>query len=224
MTENEAIFKLKRPPYEVWQYGMADLGWNNAVEFAISSLEEIKQYRAIGTVDEIQKMKKEEDILKFYYCESEDEYYIGKRIDTMYYAKYSKTGFTWCMSRYLPWGKHVVEPNTLWKEHTYPSEPKEIPFFEWLQGFIKKECLGTVEECRDARERQRKKKPVEYEDKYFGCPNCNNLLMHKWDKYPSQLKDWKNGLPYCLGCGQAISWERDNNTIDDVSVMCREGK
>lgn len=25
MTENEAIFKLKRPPYEVWQYGIADL-------------------------------------------------------------------------------------------------------------------------------------------------------------------------------------------------------
>lgn len=155
MTENEAIYRLKRPPHEVWKYGIADLEWNNAVEFAISSLEEIQQYREIGTVDEIQKMKKEEDILKFYYCESEDEYYIGKRIDTMYYAKYSKTGFTWCMSRYLPWGKHVAPPNTFLKEHTYPSEPKEIPFFEWLQGFIKKECLGTVEECREAMEKQR---------------------------------------------------------------------
>ena len=25
----------------------------------------------------------------------------------------------------------------MWKEHTYPSEPKEIDFFDWLQGYIK---------------------------------------------------------------------------------------
>lgn len=61
MTENEAIFKLKRPPYEVWQYGMADLGWNNAVEFAISSLEEIQQYRAIGTVDECREARERQE-------------------------------------------------------------------------------------------------------------------------------------------------------------------
>lgn len=97
-----------------------------------------------------EKEKKEEDILKFYYCESEDDYYIGKRIGTMYYAKYSNTGFTWFMSRYLPWGEHVVAPETLWKEHTYPSEPKEMPFFDWLNGFMKKYCHGTVEECRKA--------------------------------------------------------------------------
>lgn len=115
----------------------------------LSEIDELKEYRNLGTVEEIQKMEKEEDILKFYYCESEDEYYIGKRIDTMYYAKYSKTGFVWCMSRYLPWGERVEEPNALWKEHTYPSEPREIPFFEWLRGFIKKYCLGTVEECRE---------------------------------------------------------------------------
>lgn len=147
MTENEAIEILdldsdmrKKLPNLVEVY-----------DVAVKALSEIQQYRAIGTVEEIKNMKKEEDILKFYYCESEDEYYIGKRIDTMYYAKYYKTGFAWFMSRYLPWGKHVVAPNTLWKEHTYPSEPKEIPFFEWLQGFIKKECLGTVEECRTER-------------------------------------------------------------------------
>lgn len=154
MTENEAIEILdldsdmrKKLPNLVEVY-----------DVAVKALSEIQQYRAIGTVEEIKSMKKEEDILKFYYCESEDEYYIGKRIDTMYYAKYYKTGFAWFMSRYLPWGKHVVAPNTLWKEHTYPSEPKEIPFFEWLQGFIKKECLGTVEECRNAMEKQRAKK------------------------------------------------------------------
>ena len=51
-------------------------------------------------------MKNEEDILKFYYCESEDDYYIGKEMpeSNFYYAKYGKTGFVWFMSRYLPWG------------------------------------------------------------------------------------------------------------------------
>ena len=71
--------------------------------------------------------KNEEDILKFYYCESEDDYYLGQRVQNMYYAKYEPGGFTWFMSRYLPWG-----------EEGYPSEPKEIPFMEWIDGFIRK--------------------------------------------------------------------------------------
>lgn len=35
-------------------------------------------------------------------------------------------------------GKHVTAPETAWKEYTYPTEPKEIPFMEWLEGFIHK--------------------------------------------------------------------------------------
>lgn len=112
----------------------------------LGEYEDLEEQGKLLKLSEAVKIKKdiieEEDILKFYYCESEDEYYIGKRIDTMYYAKYSKTGFVWFMSRNLPWGEHVVDPKALWKEHTYPSEPKEIPFFEWLQGFMKKECMG----------------------------------------------------------------------------------
>ena len=103
-------------------------------------LDELLQYREIGTVEECKKAVKEEDALKFYYCESEDDYYIGKRVGNFYYARYGETGFEWFMSRYLPWGEHVIAPNTLWKEHIYPSEPKEISFFEWLQGFLKKYC------------------------------------------------------------------------------------
>lgn len=83
-------------------------------------------------------MKNEEDILKFYYCESEDDYYIGKRVQNMYYAKYGPGGFTWFMSRHLPWGKRVTAPETAWKEYTYPTEPKEIPVMDWLEGFIRK--------------------------------------------------------------------------------------
>ena len=99
------------------------------------------------TPDEINALrerdiKSEEDITKFYYCESEDDYYIGKRVENLYYAKYGPEGFTWFMSRYLPWGQHIVAPETAWKEYTFPSEPKEIPFTEWLDGFIRKHMSG----------------------------------------------------------------------------------
>ena len=57
-----------------------------------------------------------------------------------------------------------------------------------------------------ALEKRIPKKPDEYEDKYYACPDCGNVLMHKWEKYPEVLHDKSNGLPYCLGCGQSIDW------------------
>ncbi len=81
----------------------------------------------------------EENELKFYYVESIDDYWVGRRLDNFYYANWHKgLGFVWSHSRYLPWGEHIVDENTLWKEHTYPSEPIEIPFTEWVVGFVKK--------------------------------------------------------------------------------------
>lgn len=97
-------------------------------------------------------IKNEEDILKFYYCESEDDYYIGKRVQNMYYAKYEPGGFTWFMSRYLPWGTDG-----------YPSEPKEIPFTEWMEGFIRK---------------------------HMNDSKCGNCSRRKW--YQIGYKDRKN--------------------------------
>lgn len=107
-------------------------------------------YRAIGTPEELQKAQKEEKILKFYYCDTEDSYLLGRRVGNFYYAHYCEGHWVFDMSRYLPWGKHVVDEGSLWKEHTYPSEPREIDFHEWIDGFIKKECGGTVEELAQA--------------------------------------------------------------------------
>ena len=67
-------------------------------------------------------------------------------------------------------------------------------------------AIGTPEECREAVEKQKAKKPKEYEDKFYGCPACGNVLLHKWEKYPTKLMNKKNGLPYCLGCGQKLDW------------------
>lgn len=67
-------------------------------------------------------------------------------------------------------------------------------------------AIGTPAECRLAVEKQIPKKPKEYEDKFYACPTCGNVLLHKWEKYPTKLMDKKNGLPYCLGCGQKLDW------------------
>lgn len=85
-------------------------------------------------------LMKEEDVVKFYYMGDRDKYIIGKRLDTFYYAEPTKTGdFAFFMSRYLPWGETVKAPHTLWKEYTYPKEPVEMNFVEWLKGLMKQQ-------------------------------------------------------------------------------------
>lgn len=78
-----------------------------------------------------------------------------------------------------------------------------VSLLEELERYCK---IGTVEECQEAMGKQRAKKPIEYEDRYYGCPTCGNTLMYKWEKYPTVLNDRLNGLPYCLGCGQRLNW------------------
>ena len=92
------------------------------------------KYKAL---EEDGRLINEEDILKFYYIDSEDKYVVGRRLDTMYYAEVTERfSLAYYMSRYLPWGEHVVDEKSAWKEHTYCSEPQEIPFTEWLKGFM----------------------------------------------------------------------------------------
>ena len=90
-------------------------------------------------IDALQAKTDEENELKFYYVESIDDYWVGRRLDNFYYANWHEgLGFVWSHSRYLPWGEHIVDENTMWKEHTYPSEPIEMQFTEWIVGFVKK--------------------------------------------------------------------------------------
>lgn len=146
----------------------------------------------------------EEDELKFYYVDSIDDYWIGQRLDNFYYAKWdSKLGFVWSASRYLPWGEHIIDENTLWKEHTYPSEPREIPFTEWIVGFIKKRIsedatsngYWAVKPGRKGEFRCSKCGKIIYADcssERNYCPNCGrknkiNYLLN-WDDMPLKEK------------------------------------
>lgn len=50
----------------------------------------------------------------------------------------------------------------------------------------------------DAMEKQIPKKPKEYEDSCYLYPVCGNAVLYKGDR--------NDGIPYCLGCGQALDW------------------
>ena len=63
----------------------------------------------------------------------------------------------------------------------------------------------------EALEKQIPKKPKEYEDKFYACPICRNVLLHKWKKYNTELMDKSNGLPYCLNCGQKLDWSDEDD-------------
>ena len=61
MTENEAIKELKEDYNELGKAIPCDTGWgvaiNEAYSIAIKALEEIQEYRAIGTVEEFKALK-----------------------------------------------------------------------------------------------------------------------------------------------------------------------
>lgn len=70
-----------------------------------------------------------------------------------------------------------------------------------LEEIQKYRTIGTVEECREAREKQRPIKPKgRYETRYIWdggyCPICECGITSRWN--------------FCQNCGQAISWESDN--------------
>ena len=128
----------------------------------------------------------EEDQLKFYYVESIDDYWVGRRLDNFYYANWHEgLGFVWSHSRYLPWGKHVVAPETLWKEHTYPSEPKEIPFTEWIVGFMKKYATRPIGQW------------LKLEDDDSRISGICSICGWKSLYYETDVV----GMPYCPNCG-----------------------
>lgn len=78
---------------------------------------------------------------RFYYCESSGEYLLGMRLDNFYYARWLVNAWTWCMSKYLPWGETV-------NGFTFDSEPVEIGADEFFNGWSNsmRAQLATVSE------------------------------------------------------------------------------
>lgn len=97
-----------------------------------------------------------------------------------------------------------------------------IPKLEQLAEY---EAIGTAEECREAREKQKPKKPnlcmnevsgmfVDYADghgeyktqmnNWWRCPCCNEVVGQRVIVHEHIHDQRKNR--YCENCGQAIDW------------------
>lgn len=72
-----------------------------------------------------------------------------------------------------------------------------------LQEIRRYREIGTVEECREAVEKQKAKNPVK--DKYHHncCPNCGWIVSGEGG-YGEEF------CPHCENCGQAIRWVNEN--------------
>ncbi len=77
-----------------------------------------------------------------------------------------------------------------------------------LTIIVSDDWIDTV--C-SAVEKQIPQKVKEYEDKYYSCPICGNVLMRKWLKYPDELYPKSDVSPYCLSCGQRLDWSDDDD-------------
>lgn len=81
--------------------------------------------------------------------------------------------------------------------YVYP-EPEDYAIEEAISALKEVQQyreIGTVEECREAREKQTPNKPKDglYGHGYFACGSCKNPL--------------DGDESYCPQCGQAIRWE-----------------
>ena len=96
---------------------------------------------------------------------------------------------------------------------TYAGFPKEseeacdaaISALEEIQQYRE---IGTVEECREAVEKQKSKNP--FKDKYHHncCPNCGWIVSGEGG-YGEEF------CPHCENCGQAIQWDENLEGMED---------
>lgn len=74
--------------------------------------------------------------------------------------------------------------------------------------------IGTVEECREAVEKQKQKKPkLNYKPRFLGkatytCPKCGNCCLE-------EFANERQNNNYCWDCGQAIHWDENLEGMED---------
>lgn len=74
-----------------------------------------------------------------------------------------------------------------------------------LQEIRRYREIGTVEECREAVEKQKPKKVIDrdLDFGYYTCPSCGTTISFMEDGYKSHK--------FCLNCGQAILQEDEDD-------------
>ncbi len=146
MTEKEAI-KLLNESYIVDYEGDTDRHRINLEKFLNATLEEIQQYREIGTVEEVEQNARD-------------------------------------LKRQIEHSEHLAEVLKSTKSLLKKRE-------QLLADYCK---IGTVKECRKAREKQKAISAIRLVgNKYpYKCPTCGNEL--------------ELGYKHCIYCGQPLKY------------------
>lgn len=181
-----------------------------AFENAITALEEIQQYRAIGTVEEIQERLKSLQSWR-------DEHLEDITVDLVEYRELCKLeevahmkSLKMIIQRNGTIGKILEECAEYEAIGTVEEIKKVVRFLsmdndngiiEDLQLLNQYQLIGTVEECGEAMEKQKEMKTGEpymngYGNTKAECLNCHCTVM-----YPSN---------YCKFCGQKLDWSEVN--------------
>ena len=85
---------------------------------------------------------------------------------------------------------------------------------EWLEELKAYRAIGTLEECREAVDKQKEIKPKELKNIYpsgqYECPVCGYCVgKHKYFKSTplgETLANCKMEFNYCPDCGQKLDW------------------
>ncbi len=90
----------------------------------------------------------------------------------------------------------------LWRDKYKMAMKTAIKALEEVRQYRE---IGTVEECREAVEKQKEKKPRRnYKPKFFGratytCPRCGNCCLE-------EFANERQNNRYCWDCGQKIDF------------------
>lgn len=210
MTENEAIRDLE---YLIEEYSAypPETGVNETIgslQYCITALKEIQQYRKIGSVGEIKQAigvlsLSENDIIKTFH--ELNEY---RKIGTVEQVKNQKENLNVAYQIISDYEQYGTIEDFKKAQRYMRLVNAHGTIGRVIDSCAEYESIGTVEECREAVEKQKPKKPIpinyqDYADKidnaeffegsYF-CPNCGTVL--------------RSGS-YCNRCGQKLGWNEN---------------
>lgn len=106
-----------------------------------------------------------------------------------------------------------------------PEEKVELPnlsevyeiAIQALEDIQKYRTIGTVEECREAMERQIPKKPMYEVDDYDAYDDSGSLIYDTWicPQCESRYEVGYDDYDFCPNCGQAIDWRKSDEEGND---------
>lgn len=226
MTENEAIKELEKFQLQIehsiaeedcCEYGNSgktlqeDKEFLDAFDVAITALKEIQQYRAMN-----RKLRKCfgdcDGLLKA--VVDEICYRISVKEPTKLRLLANEDADMWDAYRAIGTVEELTDLMVVISEDSDKCGEDGIDL-EFIKNLIELKHyrdIGTLEECREAMEKQKPKKPNRSgmdEQDYYVCPNCGADIGSIDDYFPRDR--------YCHECGQAIQWGENLEGMKDVT-------